>query len=440
MGDQPVPPEVLLDGARRADIVAVAGCYRREMPIEVRTIRADELPAYADTFTTAFLERLDPVKLAAELEPIWDLSRVWAAFDGDRLCGTFRSWATEMTVPGGARLPAAAVSAVTVLPTHRRRGILRAMTAAEHAAMRERGEVFGLLHAAEYPIYGRFGYGPATRTTTWIIDTDRAEFMATPSGTIELIPPTPESRDLAKGVYETWRLREPATLRRRDVTWDYDFGLRTSAFGDDWKGFLAVRRDADGTVDGYVRYRRSEDKWEGHQPRNTLAVNELMAATDDAHADLWRFLSEIDWVAKVQAEWRSPADRLPWLLTNGRAAVQSDDGDDLWVRIHDIPRALEARTYAGEGRVVLEVLDAEAVDGRVRVALDATPDGARCRPSTKTPDLTVDVATLGAVYLGGVSLRRAMTRFGGAEQRAGATTTLDRLMRTLDEPWCTTFF
>ena len=76
------------------------------MPIDVRTIHADELPAYVDTFTTAFLERLDPAKVAAELEPIWDLQRVWAAFDGDRLCGTFRSWATELTVPGGAQLPA----------------------------------------------------------------------------------------------------------------------------------------------------------------------------------------------------------------------------------------------------------------------------------------------------------------------------------------------
>src|SRR5688572_15623541 len=120
---------------------------------EVRTITGDELPAYLDAMTTSFLERMDVDKLAAEVKPFWDLDRAWAAFDGGRISGTFRSWETEITVPGGERLPASAVAAVTVLPTHRRRGLLRAMAAAEHAAIRERGEAFGLLYASEYTIY-----------------------------------------------------------------------------------------------------------------------------------------------------------------------------------------------------------------------------------------------------------------------------------------------
>lgn len=410
------------------------------MSIDVRTIRSDELQAYAETFTTAFLERPDTAKIAAEIEPLWDMDRTWAAFDGDRMCGTFRSWATELTVPGGARLPAAAVSAVTVLPTHRRRGVLRSLTASEHAAMRERGEVFGLLHAAEFPIYGRFGYGPSTRTTTWTVDGIGAEFVVERSGTVELVIPSPETRDLAKAVYETWRCREAASLRRRDVIWDYDLGLRSGGFGDPWKGFLAVHRDAAGAVDGYVRYHRAEDKWDGHQPRNIVAVDELIAVTDAAHADLWRYLAEMDWVAKVTAEWRSPSDRLPWLLVNSRNAVASDDGDDLWVRIHDVPRALEARTYARDERLVMEIIDTEAVGGRMRVELDASATGARCRPSTSSPDLTLDVATLGAIYLGGTPIGNAIVRFGGEEHVAGAAVRLDGLMRTLEEPWCTTFF
>ncbi len=215
------------------------------------------------------------------------------------------------------------------------------------------------------------------------------------------------------------------------MIWDYDFGLRTSAFGDDWKGFLALHRDERGTVDGYLRYRRSDDTWVDHQPRNTVAVNELLALTDDAYADLWRYLAEMDWVAKVKAEWRSPSERLPWLLVNARAAMPSDAGDDLWVRIHDVPKALEARTYAGDGRLVLEVVDPEARGGRIRVELEASGEGARCRRSTKSPDLTLDVATLGAVYLGGTSLRHAIVRFGGDEHADGAIDRLDRLVRTV---------
>lgn len=127
------------------------------MAIEVRNVRTDELVGFIDTLTTAFLERPAVDRIADEVRPHWDLTRAWTAVDGERLCGTFRSWETELTLPGSARLPAAAVVAVTVLPTHRRRGILRAMTAAAHRDFRDRGEVFGLLHSAEYPIYGRFG-------------------------------------------------------------------------------------------------------------------------------------------------------------------------------------------------------------------------------------------------------------------------------------------
>ena len=153
------------------------------MSIEIRNPRDDELAAFVEALTTGFLERPGDVgKIADELRPIWDLSRAWGAFDGDRPCGTFRSWATELTVPGGARLPGAAVAAVTVLPTHRRRGILRAMTAAEHRAIHDRGEVVALLHAAEWPIYGRFGYGPATLEATWTLDARAATFLGGPVG------------------------------------------------------------------------------------------------------------------------------------------------------------------------------------------------------------------------------------------------------------------
>src|SRR3972149_11165133 len=137
------------------------------MTPQVRTIREDELPAYIDAMTTTFIDRPAVVEIAGDVKGLWDLQRAWAAFDGDRICGTFRSWATELTVPGGGRLPAAAMTNVAVLPTHRRRGVLRAMIAAEHAAVRERGEAVGVLYAAEYPIYGRFGYGPGCQIATW---------------------------------------------------------------------------------------------------------------------------------------------------------------------------------------------------------------------------------------------------------------------------------
>jgi predicted acetyltransferase len=409
------------------------------MGFEIRRVREDELADFTDAVSTAFLERPDVEAFANQVRPLWDLDRVWAAFDGGRVCGTFRSWATELTVPGGGRLPGAAVASVTVLPTHRRRGILRAMAAAEHGAIRERGEAVGLLYAAEYAIYGRFGYGPGTRGATVRLDALATSFHGRPTGRIELVKPGPAARDSIRAVFDAWRLGQPGEIRRRDFSWDFDLGLKPQPWGETWKGFLALHRDGGGGVDGYVRY-RTESKWEYGQPRNVLKVDELHALTDEAYSSLWRFLAEVDLVATVTADQRTVSERLPWLLTNARAAVVSDVGDELWVRLFDVPRALEARTYERSGSLVLEVVDGEVAGGRTCVELDAGPGGATARTTTRSPELTLDVAALGAAYLGGVPLRHAVAASGADEHRPGALAEADALLRTRGEPWCSTHF
>lgn len=409
------------------------------MTIEVRRIRDDELREFIETSSAGFLERPDVDKVTDEVRPLWDLDRTWAAFDDGRMCGTYRSWATELTVPGGQRLPAAAVSAVTVLPTHRRRGILRAMVEAEHGAIRQRAEAFGLLYAAEYPIYGRFGYGPGVREATLTLDTRRTGFHAAASGRVELVKVDAEAAAALKAVFEQWRLRQPGEIRRRDYRWEYELALRESVWGPSWKGFVVLHRDPAGSVDGYARY-HADDKWEQRQPGLTVTVDELHALSDEAYTSLWRYLAEMDWAATVKAERRSPAERLPWHLTNARALDMSEVGDGMWVRPFDVALALEARTYAREASILLEVVDREAPGGRTRVKLDAGPSGATCRATKRSADLTLDIAALGAAYLGGQSLRDATAASGVEEHRAGALADADALFRTLDEPWCSTFF
>ncbi len=405
----------------------------------IRPIQEAELPAFIESLSAAFLERPSVQAVVEEVTPSWDLRRVLAAFDEDRIVGTFRSWGTELTVPGGARIPAAAVAAVTVMPTHRRQGILRAMVGVEHAAIRERGEAVGLLYAAEYPIYGRFGYGVGCQVATWTVDTRATAFGVEATGSVEFVSPSDvTTREALKAVFESWRVRQPGEIRRRELRWEYDLG-RETAWGKRWQGFVALHRDPSGAIDGYARY-HAEDKWEQRQPRVILLVDELHALTDAAYVALWRFLAEVDLVATVKAEGRSPSERLPWLLSNARAAVASDVGDGLWVRLFDLVRALEARTYERAADVVLEVVDGEAPGGRTRVRLDAGPDGARCRRTKAEPDLTLDVAALGAAYLGGTRLRDAVLARGADEHRSGALAEVDGLFRTADQPWCTTFF
>ncbi|OGO57342.1 MAG: hypothetical protein A2V85_15770 [Chloroflexi bacterium RBG_16_72_14] len=408
------------------------------MTIEIRNAHPEEYPAFVEALSAAFLERPDVARVAEAVKPWWEPGRTWAAFDRGRVCGTFRSWATELTVPGGVRLPASAVAAVTVLPTHRRRGILRGMTAAEHAAIRARGEAVGLLYASEYGIYGRFGYGPACRVATWTLDALATSFHGDPVSGVELVVPDKAVRDTVEAVFEAWRARQPGEIRRRPLRWDDELGLIESPWGETWKGLLALHRDAAGTVDGYARY-QPEGKFEQRQPRGRIKLNELHVLTHEAYHALWRFLAETDLVSTVIAEGRSPSEGLPWLLTNHRAAMVSEVGEGLWVRLFDVARALEARTYEREGGLVLEVVDDE-LRAPLRLALEASPGGTTCRPTDRSAELTLPVSALGAAYLGGTRLRDVVIGMGADEHRPGAMATADALFRTADEPWCSTFF
>jgi predicted acetyltransferase len=406
----------------------------------IRHVTSDELPRFVDALTTAFLDRFDVENAAADIRTIWSLDRMLAAFDGDDVVGTFRSFVTELTVPGCARLPASGISAVTVMPAHRRKGLLTRMVAMEHAEARERGEAVELLYAAEYPIYGRFGYGPATRLATWTAYSRTARFRGDPAGSVEIVRIDAASRDAIIPLFDTWRRGHHGEISRLPYRWDFALGLRRSAWDDaPWKGFLALHRDADGTLDGYTRY-RAEDYEEHGQGWKRILVDEPIGLDDAARGELWRFLVTMDLVGSVKAEARSLSEPLPWLLVDGREARATDVGDGMWVRLLDVPRALEARTYERSARLVLEVIDAEAPRGRSRLDLDASSDGATCRATDRSPDLTLDVAALSAAYLGGSRLRDATRQHGADEHRPGALAEADALLATLDEPFCSTFF
>ncbi|WNF28548.1 GNAT family N-acetyltransferase [Streptomyces sp. C11-1] len=416
------------------------------MSLDVRTVTAPEFADWMKAVGTGFLTPNTPgEELVADRVAQVDLSRVQGAFDAGRCVATFRSFAQQLTVVGGGTVTADAISGVTVTPTHRRRGLLSRMMATDLAAAKERGEPLASLIAAEYPIYGRYGFGPATWTAEWEVSVHRAGLDPRRSGQpegggrIELVDGA-DVRKLGPEVHARLARLRPGVVSRDERWWQQHTGSGLRPEHEKWtEPFYVVHRTADGEVDGLMVY-GADDKWgDAKQPLNTATVRDLIALNPAAERALWHYLCSIDWITTVRSGYRAPDDLLPLLLPDPRAARMVTNADWLWLRMLDVPRALEARTYGVEASLVLDVRDDAGLAGG-RFLLDVSDSGARCTPTTRSADLALGVGELAALYLGDESLRRLVDLGRAEELRAGAVATGDAVFRTGRRPWCPDVF
>ncbi|MFE9924449.1 GNAT family N-acetyltransferase [Streptomyces sp. NPDC005774] len=419
-----------------------AGTPRTDL--DVRPITETEFADWNRALNIGFLREPTPSPEALDVRRLQFLpGRSLGAFDGGRCVATFRSFPQELTAVGGAAVPADAITNVSVTPTHRRRGLLTRMMAQDLAAAKERGDVVATLISAEYPIYGRYCFGPATWATEWTVDVPRTGLDPRRSrpedgGRVDLVDAEDVSK-LGPELHERVRGVQPGAVGRADLWWKTATGaIRSST---PWnEPFFAVYRSADGEVEGMVSY-TADDTWgDSKQPLNTARVDWLLAVSPAAERALWRYLCSIDWIVKVKSGWRAPDDLLPFLLPDPRAAVVTAYADWLWVRVLDVVRALEARTYEAAGSLVLEVADGAGLAGG-RYRLQASADGTgTCAATTDDVDLILDVAELAPLWLGDESAVRLAALGRVREERAGAAREADALLRTSRRPWCPDLF
>lgn len=318
---------------------------------------------------------------------------------------TIASWLGELTVPGHAAVPSCAISAVTVAPTHRRRGIARAMLEGELRSAHAAGVPLAMLTVSESPLYGRYGFAPAAASASWRIETRRAGWIGPrPDGRVDFIS-RQRLRELAPGVHERVRLRVAGEIDVPGSHWDGFAGTKPTAEKAGDKRAIQYT-DPSGEVRGLALYtvRENHDDF----TKATVNVAYLLADGDDAYAALWRFLLELDLVAEVHASELSVDEPLLWMIADQRAATVTVR-DHQYVRILDVAAALEARRFGSPGLLALDVADALGhaagrylleVDGEGRGSVRAwdgpAPEGA--------VDVSLGVAELSAVYLGGVSV------------------------------------
>jgi predicted acetyltransferase len=404
--------------------------------VGVRNLREDELEQWTVAMNAGFLGIADEGE-AEWRRPAIDFDRTWAAVDGAAIVATLRSFNGTFSVPGGAATSTACLTNVTVASTHRRRGLMSEMLLADLQGAKERGEVLAALIAAEWPIYGRFGYGPATEHLSYEVSARQAVVNRSSPGSVTQVTPA-ELMAEAGAIHEAHCRATPGELSWSTRWLEIFTGVRRPPSAKPEATFRVVGRDASGRADGFAIY-KPKQVWNGRSPAARIDVDKLVATDLDGLARLWQYLVAIDWVATVVVSERGPSDPLPWLLTDARVARQTERADFVWVRPLDLIAALEARSYLTHGRVVLDVQDRTGLAGG-RVVLEGGPDGATCRTTTESAGLTVPIDVLSAAYLGGHGLAE-LARAGMVDVVEPASLVVaDAMFRSEIAPCCSTWF
>jgi predicted acetyltransferase len=376
----------------------------------------------------------------------WNPDRAWGARDEGRWVGTLRTEERCLTIPGVGRatrdLQVDALTSVSVSATHRRRGLLTTMLRDSLAAAKERGDALSVLIAAEWPIYGRFGYAPATEAATYRYH-PRWPGGRPLSGALDAVRPAnaEELREVAPRVFAAARRQRVGQLDRRDPWWPRVLRLDGHAIVSETPRTWLVHHGPGGP-DGLLSWKPTRDS-DLSGRLGALRVHDLIAATDAAYRDLWAYLGGIDLISEIELTERPVDEPIRWLLGDGRALQQRDTVDFLWVRLLDVPAALSARAYAVPGRIVLDVVDDDLGGyGTGRVLLDADTDAgqATCRPTTEPADLRLSQRALASIYLGGHCLR-TRTLVGDLEEfTTGAIDRVDTMFGIAAAPWNQTWF
>lgn len=409
--------------------------------MEIRPTTNEDFDVFVDTVHAAFGRFPEtPVEGGGLWWSALEMDRCLLALTPDgRPVGTAAAHSFELTLPGETLVPASGVTAVGVLPSHRRQGVLSAMMRHQLAELRTRGEFLSVLLASEAQIYGRFGYGPATYTARLAVPRHKAALAAPRARGTADVPSTGSNNDsvevlrraecgeILEEVYDRYRRAQPGALSRPHRWWALRAGQPPVSPAP---RYVAVHRDADGVPDGYASYSIESD---------TLTVDETIVTDDAVFTALARFVLGHDLVSRIVFKHVPPEHPLRWQFADLRAGEVSGDTDWLWVRLLDVPRALAARGWFTDGELVLDI-DDPFLGEHDRYLLTIRDRKADCVPTDREPELSLDVRDLGSVYLGGTA-PSTLVRAGHIKaHRPGAATVADALFRAERSPHCLHWF
>ncbi|MEU2340152.1 GNAT family N-acetyltransferase [Streptomyces sp. NPDC013172] len=402
--------------------------------ITLREVSLSDLPEWSRAHQSAYFRH--PTRIDASIHEAWFApGELIGAYDGERCVGTLRCSPYELSVPGGTTIPAAGITNVAVVHTHRRQGILHTMmkTALQSAA--QSGRAIAILIPTEYTLYGRYGFGPSIRSRRIEVDntgggTLRDQVESDHKGEIRNIT-AEETRHIGPQLYDRFRETQVGATQRKSAWW--------SNLTEEWfltrravQPFYVTFRDSRGDTTGLVVYSATLLESE-RKIRFNLNVVENIFLNQESRDALWRFIFSLDNVSHVAISNIAIDDPITELLREPSLAT-TQFSHTAWLRILNLPEVLSARTYARDGRLRIKVNDQQGYcDGSWEISV--TDRKALVSPVSGSVDIEIGIDSLASLYMGGGN---AMTLCSAAlikEHSPGSTMLLNEMFRTPVAPW-----
>ena len=406
------------------------------MLIDIRLVGPEHFEDFIRPIMTAFgsspsVERLEQMKRVTELD-----TRI-GAFDGDKHVASAGVFAFDMSTAGGKSVNTAGLTMVAVMPTHRRRGILRSLIQRHYDEARSKGQPIAALWASEAQIYGRYGYGLASFAAEVSIERIRSAFVGPTPPIDARFVTDEEALALMPTLYDRARQSSPGMPSRSESWWKHRRLLDIEAVR---MGFGPLQRVVfyfDGQPEAYALYRLKLGFESPDIPVSTVKVLEAVGATSRGTRAAWRYLCDIDLAGRIEAT-NLPVDHPLLLLLEEPRRAHCSIYDALWVRILDIEAALAARSYASRESLVMEIEDAMCPWNSGRFRLDG--ETGRVTRTHEQAEMHLPISSLGSAYLGGLTFSR-MADVGAVEGKSDdAVEKADRLFHTARAPWCPEIF
>jgi predicted acetyltransferase len=406
--------------------------------ITLRNPTDETLASFYVPIAIAFGEEFSAAEIEMEREFL-ELDRIFGAFEGETQVGLSGTFTFRMTTPGG-EVGAAGVTLIGVMPTHRRRGILRQMMTRLFEQARERNEPVAILWASEAAIYQRFGFGLATLQAEIEAQKDKIVFArpVESPGRVRIVD-RDEAAERFPPIFEARRAVTPGSLTRIDAKWRQLLNDAEWMRNGNGPKVLALL-EVDGEARAYLIYRIKAD-WDSHGPKSIATVMELIGVDAVSEQALWQWVFSIDLVGIVRT-WRGQVPHpLQLMITEPRRLAMSVN-DANWLRIIELPAALEGRSYRGPGSLVFEVTDDFCPwnAGTWQLAVPESDGVAKVTGTRAAPDLSMDIQDLATVYLSGFNFAQLAAAGRVKECRPGALAAADALFATSTIPWNSTMF